>query len=211
MTPLKPRSSPMRQLDGDDGAAQGFAHGNQRAIEAGALAIEAVDDDKARQPERIGFGPHFLGLHLDAGNGIDDDQRRVGDAQAGTRIGQEVAHARRVDEIDLGLVPLGPGEAGRQRVLPGDFFVVVISDRRPIVDTPQAGRRSSGIEQGGDQLGLARSAVSDDSDVADTPRVVCLHGGYPPLPGVSGGRFDHYGRRTTCLAEAWWRSRAKAV
>ena len=100
---------------------------------------------------------------------------------------EEVAHARRVDEVDLGLVPLGPGEAGRQGVLAGDFFVVVVGDRRPIVHPPQAGRRTSGEEEGGDQLGLARTAVSDDSDVADTPSVVCLHGGYPPLPGGGPG------------------------
>ena len=52
---------------------------------------------------------------------------------AAPRIAQEIRHARRVDEVDLVLVPLDVGEAAGQRVLAGDFFFVVIRDRRPVV------------------------------------------------------------------------------
>ena len=54
----------------------------ERALEAGALAIEAVDDDEPRQAELLGRRPHLLGLHHHAGDRVDDDQRGVGDAAA---------------------------------------------------------------------------------------------------------------------------------
>ena len=66
----------------------------QRALEAGALAIEPVDDDEARQLELLRRLPDFLGLHHDAGHGVDDDQRGVGDVQRRARVAQEVADAR---------------------------------------------------------------------------------------------------------------------
>ena len=87
MTPREILLLADRQLDRDDGAAAEVAEGGQRAVEARALAIEPVDDDEAGQAERLGLGPYLFGLHLDAGDRIDDEHRRVGDA--------ERQHARR--------------------------------------------------------------------------------------------------------------------
>ena len=50
----------------------------ERALEAGAFAIELVDHDGARQLEFFGEAPHFFGLHLDAGHAVHQDQSRVG-------------------------------------------------------------------------------------------------------------------------------------
>ena len=127
-----------RQLDRDHRAIARFAERLKRSIEARALAIEAVQHDQARQPELLRSVPHFFGLHHDAGNGVDDDQRRVCDLQRRARVGEEVAHPGRVDEIDLLLVPLGVGEAGGERVLAGYFLFVEVGDRRAFIDLAEA-------------------------------------------------------------------------
>ena len=44
--------------------------------------------------ERGGLGPQLFGLHLDAGDRIDDDEGGFGDAQRGAGVGQEVGEAR---------------------------------------------------------------------------------------------------------------------
>ena len=101
-----------RKLNRDDGPAERCMNRLQRALEAGALAIEAIDDHQARQPGLFGGLPGLFRLHLHAGDRIDDENGRIGDAQRRARVGEKVGDARRVDEVDLRLVPLGVGEAG---------------------------------------------------------------------------------------------------
>ena len=94
---------------------------------------------EARQVELGGRLPRRLGLHFDAGHGVDDDERGVGDPQRAPRVAQEVRHARRVDEVDLGLVPLDPGQARAERVLAGDLLFVVVGDGRALRRPCRAG------------------------------------------------------------------------
>ena len=86
-------------------------NGLQRTLEAGALAIEPVHDDEPRQAGFLGGVPRFFGLYLHARHCIDDDQSGIGDAERRARVRKKVRDARRVDEIDLRLVPFGVGEA----------------------------------------------------------------------------------------------------
>ena len=82
--------------------------------------------------------PDLLGLDFDAGDRIHDDEGGVGDAQRRARVAEEIAEPGRVDQIDLVLVPLGVREACGKGVLAGDFFFVVVGDRRPIVHASEA-------------------------------------------------------------------------
>ena len=127
-----------RQLNGNDGAIARFVQRRQRSLQAGAFAVQAVDDDEAWQGELLGRGPDFFGLHHHAADRIDDDQRGVRDVKRGGGVGEEIPHPGRVDQVDLVFVPLGVGEAGRERVLAGDFFFVVVGDGRAIVDLAEA-------------------------------------------------------------------------
>ena len=164
-----------RQLNGNDRPAQRGVNRLERAFEARALAVEAIDDDQAGQSGLFGGLPCFFRLHLNAGDGVNDENGRVGDAQRRARIGQKVGDARRVDEVDLCLVPFGVGEARRQGVLSGDFLVVVIGDGGAFVDFPEPVDRA-GVEQGGrGELGLPGSAVADQGDIPDVCRVIDLH------------------------------------
>src|SRR5581483_2452508 len=92
---------------------------------------------------------------------------------------EEVAHAGRVDEVDLLLVPLGVGEAGRERVLAGDFFLVEVGDGGAFVDFAEAVHHAGIGEDGGGELRFSRTAVTDDGDVADAGGVVDLHNRWP--------------------------------
>ena len=66
----------------------------ERAEEVGALAVEHVHEDDARELERLGAGPHARGVHLDAHHAGDDDERALDDVQARDRVGLE-ARSRR--------------------------------------------------------------------------------------------------------------------
>ncbi len=170
-------------LNRNDGAVERRVNRLQRPLEARALAIEAIDDDQARQPGLVGRLPCFLRLYLHARHGVDDHNRRIGDPQRRARVRQEVRHARCVDEVDFGLVPLGVGEAGRERVLARDLFVVVVGDRGAVVDFSEPVDRAC-VEQGGRcELSLSGCAVADQRHIPDVSRVIDLHRRKPSEAG----------------------------
>ncbi len=172
------RKRPALQRDEIDDAAEVFLlsdrnlHRNHRAAEdaaqrvegaakVGSLTIETAQDD---EPRRVHFGrdaPDLLGRHLHSGDGVHDHERGVRHAQSGARIAEKVGHARGVDEVDLGAVPLDVGEAGGQGVLAGDLFLVVVGDRRAVVDAAEAVDSAGIEEQRGEQLRLAGAAMTD--------------------------------------------------
>src|SRR4029450_2508483 len=94
------------------------------AIEVGAFAIEAVEGEHAREVLLLRDLPDRFGLHLDAGDRIDDEKRRVDEARSGARVADEVGDAWRVDQVDFDFVPLGEGGGGAEGVLAGDFLVI---------------------------------------------------------------------------------------
>ena len=59
---------------------------------------------------------------------VDADERAFGDAERRPGVAEEVGEARRVDDVDLGFLPFEAGEAGGERVLAGDFFVIEVRD-----------------------------------------------------------------------------------
>ena len=122
--------------------------GLQRAFEARTLAIEPVDHDEAGKAELLGGLPGFLGLHLHAGHGIDDDERRIGHAQPGACVGEKVRHSGRIDDVDLGFVPLGVGQARGERMFAGYFFLVEVSHRVAFVNFAETIDRARVEENG---------------------------------------------------------------
>ena len=167
------------QLNRNDRAVAGFAQRVERARQAGALAIEPVEHDEPRQAELPGGVPHFLGLDHRSGHGVDHDGGGVDHVQRGARVAQEIADARRVDEVNLVLVPLGIREAGGQRVLACDLFFVKISNGRPFVDLAETVDHAGVGENGRGELGFSGAAVTDERDVSDAGGVVDLHKGSP--------------------------------
>ena len=95
-----------RQLERCDAGAEQRAQLVERAIEAGALTVELVDEDHAGEVERGRRFPCDFGLHLDAFHGADDDDGEVGHGQPGLHLREEVGVARTVEQIELAAVRL---------------------------------------------------------------------------------------------------------
>jgi hypothetical protein len=184
-----------RQLNGDDFARQLRLQRVERALEAGAFALEPRQCHDPGQVQGGGLAPELFRLHLDSGHGVHRDDGRLGDTQGAAGVAEEVGHARGVDDVDFGFLPLGVGQAGGEGVLAGDLFVVEVGDGRAFVDLAQPVDGAGSEEQGRDQLGLSTPAVTDYSHVADAGGVVDLHRGFPPAERVPGLRGAIWGVR----------------
>ena len=126
-----------RDLGGDDVGAEGGLERVERAEEVGSLAVEHVDEDQPRQALGVGPPPEALGMHLDPHHAVDDDHRRVGDAQGGDRVGDEARLARRVDQVDLAIGVLEAGQRGVDRERALLLVGLVVGDRRAVGDRAQ--------------------------------------------------------------------------
>ncbi len=102
-----------RDLGGDHVGAEGRLERVERGEEVGPLAVEHVDEDQPRQTLGVGAAPEALGVHLDPVDRVDDEDRGVGDAQRGDRVGDEARLARGVDQVDLAAAVLEAGERRR--------------------------------------------------------------------------------------------------
>ena len=119
--------------------------------------------------------PRDLGLHLDALDRGDDEQREVGGLQRGGDVADEVGVAGRVEQVDLVAVELERRERERHRDPPPLLLGVEVADGVPSSTLPEAGDRAGGEQQGLGQRGLAGAAVADEGDVADLGRRERLH------------------------------------
>ena len=106
----------------------------ERVAEIGMLLVELVDDHEPRQQEFIRVLPGLFGLHLDAVDAVDDDQRAVGDAQCRPGVRDKRRVAGRVDEIDLCVFVFEVGEVVVERDLSLDRIFFVIGDGRTFID-----------------------------------------------------------------------------
>ena len=97
------------------------------------------------------------------------------------------------------LVPLGVGEAGRQRVLAGDLFFVEVGDGRAVVDLAEAVDHAGVGQNGRGELRLAGSGVADERDVSDAGGVVDLHSPRSPASRI---RSQRYSRSLMACAQA---------
>jgi hypothetical protein len=156
-----------RDVDGDETALEPPPQRLQRAEEIGALAVQPVHDHGAGQVELRGELPDLLGLHLHAGDGIDDHHRGLDHAQARPRVRDEVAVPRGVDDVDPVALPVAVGHRGIDRYLALDLVGVEVRRRRPVLDPPEPRDRSRREQHGLDERRLADASVPDDADVSD--------------------------------------------
>ena len=169
-----------RQLDGDAARRELLLHLAERAEEVGALPVEHVDEEDARDPELVGALPDARRPDLDAHDAAEDEQRPLDDPERAARLALEARVAGDVDEVQLPALPLRVRERERDRHLPLLLVVVPVGDRRARVDRAEAVRLAGLEEQRLDERGLARAAVADDGDVADLARLESGHARRPP-------------------------------
>jgi hypothetical protein len=158
-----------RKLDRHAALGQLLLDGCEDAEEVGALAVEHVHEDDAREAELLGAVPHARRVHLDAHHAGDDDDRPFDDAQRRDRVGLEAGVARRVDQVDLAPLPLEVGDGRGQRHLAALLVLVPVTHGRARLDRSQPVGGPGLEEQRLDEGRLPRAPVSDDGDVAYLP------------------------------------------
>ena len=144
--PVSSCSAADRELDRDAAVGELLLQRGERAVEVGALAVEHVHEDDARELELLGARPHAGGVHLDAHHAGDDDERALDDAQARDRVGLEARVAGRVDQVDLASLPLEVRERRGERHLPLVLVLVPVGDGRARLDGAEAVDRT-GLEE----------------------------------------------------------------
>ncbi len=117
-----------RQMNRNRRAPEERLHAFESAFETRALAVQLIDKDGPRQFEFFGERPDLLRLYFDAGHAIHDDQRRVGRHHRRLRVVEENIETRRIQQVDLLLLPLGGRDAGGNRDLALDLLIVEIRD-----------------------------------------------------------------------------------
>ena len=155
-----------RQLDRHGPGTEAVDDHVDAAPEVRAGAVQLVDEADARHRVLVGLAPDGLGLGLDAGDAVEDDDRTVEHPQAPLDLDREVHVPGRIDDVDLVVVP----EAGRGRGGDGDAALLLL--RHPV----HRGRALMDLTDLVDLLGveedafghgrLARIDVGNDPDVA---------------------------------------------
>ncbi len=173
-----------RGLHGHAGPAELLLELVHDAAAVGALAVHAVDDDESGEPEVLAGLPGLFGLDLDARDRVDDDERRVRGAQAAEHLRDEDSVARRVDQVDLLLLPLERRDREPDRDLPVDLLGVEVCRRVAFLDAAEPRRGAGLVEQRGDERRLSDAVVPHDGDVVDGGRGINLH--EPSDPRVKG-------------------------
>ena len=166
MTPREVALGADRELHDGRHRVEAVADHLDGALEVGADAVHLVDEAKARHVVLVRLPPDRLGLRLDAGDGVEDRDRAVEDAQRALDLDGEVDVAGRVDEVDPAVAPATGGRGG------GDRDAALL-----LLDHPVHGRGAlvhladlvvaAGVEE--DALGrrrLARVDMGHDPDVA---------------------------------------------
>jgi hypothetical protein len=116
------------------------------------LLVHQRYEQDAGQVQLIADFPDLFGAHLHPTRPAEDDDGGIGSVQAGDDFAEVVEVTRGVDEIDLGVEPLGVAEAQIDGVLAFDFVGRVIGERRTVFDgtvaAAGAAYEGQGINQG---------------------------------------------------------------
>ena len=190
-----------RDRERDDLHAVALAQRGEHLVEVGVLAVHPRDDDEARQPARVGELPGNVGAGLDAGGGVDGDERGVGGGDAADDLADEVEVAGRVDHVEALAGPLDGEQGERDRVGAGVLLLVEVGDGVAVLDAAEAGECAGGEEHRLAQHRLAGAAVPHQDDVAELLGRVGIHGGrYPRSRGGMVQRGGQGGLLNAMLA-----------
>ena len=132
---------------------------------AGVGAVDLVDDDDRPEAERERLAGDELGLRHRPFGGVDQQDHAVDHRQDALDLGAEIGVAGRVDDVDVGAVPVDRRALGED----GDPALLLEVGRihRPLLDALVVAEGAGLAEQLVDQRGLAVIDVGDDRHVAE--------------------------------------------
>jgi hypothetical protein len=142
----------------------------ERAEEVGALAVEHVDEQQARDVELGGARFHSRVVVTSTPitaltTKIADSQTRSAPSASAMKLGR-----RGVDQVDLALLPLERGERRRDRHLARLLVGVGVRHGRAVDDAAEPVDRAGLEQQRLVQRGLPATAVADERHVANPIR-----------------------------------------
>ena len=167
------------EVDGDGGASEELLDAGEGALEIGALAIQLIDHDGAGELELVRRRTRPFRSGLRRRRRRRPDEGGIGGDQSAAGVVDKDVVAGSIENVDLGLLPLGHGDGSRDRDFALDFLLVKISDRVALIDTEEAVGGSGGEKQRGSERGLAGIAVAHYTNVPDILAFVDFHGVAP--------------------------------
>ncbi len=148
----------------------------QAAAAAGLGVVHLIDDDDTGNAGLVGVTPDALADRLDAMLGVDHNDSRFNGQQRRAGLVGEHMEAGSIDEIDFDALPLDKGDGVLHGCAAGDFFLVIGGNGRAIFHTALGGGHLGGMQQSGDQGGLATVRMPHYSYVADLTSLIRFHG-----------------------------------
>ncbi len=165
-----------RDLDRHHLRRQMGPHVGEDPLEVRVLLVHEADEQDAGQMQLIEDFPDLFGPNLDPAGAAHHDHGGVGGVQAGDDFAEVVEVARGIDEVELGVHPLGVAEREVDRVLAGDFVGGVIGEGRSVSGTAMAPAGAGHPSQCIHERRLSTAAVADERHVSDGLGAIDLHG-----------------------------------
>jgi hypothetical protein len=164
-----------RQIEQQAFLAEALADLVHQRRQVDVVGIDLVDHDHARQAARLGGAHHALGGKLDAGLGVDDDDRGFDTGQGGHRLPGKVGVARGVDQVDMHALGGKVHQRRIERVAGRLFLRVEVADAAALFHAALGGDGAGLEQQGFGQGGLAGAAMADQGQGADGFSAVIRH------------------------------------
>ena len=136
---------------------------------AGVGAVDLVDDDDRPQPQRERLAGDELGLRHRPLGRVDEQDHPVDHRQDPLDLGAEIGVAGRVDDVDVGALPLDRGAFGEDGDPP--LLLEVVRIHRPLLHALVVAEGAGLAEQLVDERGLAVIDVRDDGHVAEAHEI----------------------------------------
>ena len=163
--PAKSPSAPIGSWTGTAFAPRRSIIVLHRALEVRAHAVHLVDERDARDRVLVGLAPDGLGLRLDAGDGVEERDRAVEDAQRALDLDGEVDVTGRVDDVDPVIAPRSGGRGGRDRDAALLLLLHPVHDGRALVDLADLVRATRVVEDALSRRRLTGVDVRHDPDI----------------------------------------------
>src|SRR5215472_5208350 len=101
------------KLQGNGVSTEALADGADNVIEVRAHLVHLVDEGETRDAVLVGLAPHGFRLRLHAGNGVEDGDSAVENAEGAFDFDGEVHVARSINDVDaVFLIETGPAGGG---------------------------------------------------------------------------------------------------
>ena len=174
--PLKVRSSPNGNLEGDDAPSEALLEHLHDPVEGRAFPVHPIDDEEDGPVELGGELPRLLRLHLDPGDGVENDDHRVGRRGGGARLRGEDPVARSVEKVD----PHVPVHRVRDGEVDGDssldLFAVEVRRTGAFLDLARPRGGTGSVQKARDERGFSDGVVPENGDISQLGSGKDFHG-----------------------------------